>query len=128
MALFGEKIGIAFQLKDDLLDYSSENITGKPVAQDLKEKKLTLPVLYTINNSVNRNKSKLVKKIKKKRKNAFAINQIIHEVKHSGGIDYAQKMVMKFHDEAIEILKTLPDSEARQSLELLARFIIDRNK
>lgn len=126
MAEFGEKIGMAFQLRDDLLDYSSNQKTGKPRAQDIKEKKMTLPVLYTLKQANGRKKTRFFRLLKRKKKNELALNRIIEEVNRSGGVDYTRQKLQQIHQEALTILNEIPENDARDSLKKLADFIISR--
>ncbi|MBK8087062.1 MAG: polyprenyl synthetase family protein [Chitinophagaceae bacterium] len=125
MKLFGEKAGIAFQIKDDLFDYGSESI-GKPTGNDIKEKKLTLPLIYTLNTVSAAKKRELIYIIKNENKQKKYINQVIEEVVKAGGIDYATKKMNQYRDEAIELLHQFPENEIRNGLESLVRFTTDR--
>lgn len=121
---FGEKVGIAFQIKDDLLDYSLTDI-GKPRGHDIEDKKITLPLIYTLNNCTPALKKKIVRIIKKG-KNEKAIAYIVEEVKKAGGIKYAQDMMFFYRDEALKLLYNFPESESRKALEELVRYTTDR--
>lgn len=125
MRLFGEKAGIAFQIKDDLFDYGSEAI-GKPTGNDIKEKKLTLPLIYTLNNTDRATRRKLIYLIKNHNKDKEKVASVINEVIKAGGITYANKRMLEYRDEALNILYTFPDSEVRKGLEELVRFTTDR--
>lgn len=125
MHQFGEKVGMAFQVKDDLFDYSDENI-GKPTGIDIKEKKLTLPIIYTLNNCSSSLRKKIIYIIKNQNKDKEKVQFVINSVKVSGGIDYAEKKMITFRDEALAILYEFPDSETREALEDLVRFTTDR--
>ncbi len=125
MRLFGEKAGLAFQIKDDLFDYGSETI-GKPTGNDIKEKKLTLPLIYTLNKVSAGKKRELIYIIKNKNKNKEQVQQVIDEVITTGGIAYATEKMMLFRDEAIEILYEFPDTGIRKGLEQLVRYTTDR--
>ncbi|XVJ64671.1 MAG: polyprenyl synthetase family protein [Lacibacter sp.] len=125
MRLFGEKAGLAFQIKDDLFDYGSDAI-GKPTGNDIKEKKLTLPLIYTLNNSSAATKNEMIYIIKNKNKERKYVQQIIDEVVAAGGIDYATQKMLSLRNEALEILHEFPDSEVRNGLETLVRFTTDR--
>jgi octaprenyl-diphosphate synthase len=110
----GEKVGIAFQLKDDLFDYGSKKI-GKPIGVDLKEKKLTLPIIYSINNSSKSKKRWLINSIKNHSKDSKVIKEVIDYVKDTGGIEYTNSKLMSFHQSALSDLKKLDDSEYKKS-------------
>lgn len=125
MRLFGEKAGIAFQIKDDLFDYGSESI-GKPTGNDIKEKKLTLPLIYTLNNTDTATRRKLISIIKHHNRDKEKVAYVIEEVVKAGGIAYATKRMKEYRDEALAILHEFPESEARKGLEELVRFTTDR--
>ncbi len=125
MRLFGEKAGIAFQIKDDLFDYGSASI-GKPTGNDIKEKKLTLPLIYTLNNVDQSKKKELVYLLKNDNRQKKNIQYIIEEVVKAGGIDYAEKTMFRYRDEAIALLHQFPKNEIRDGLESLVRYTTDR--
>ena len=126
MRLFGEKTGIAFQIKDDLFDYGTTDV-GKPTGNDIKEKKLTLPLIYTLNNVPFLLRKKLIYIIKNENTKKDRVKYVIDEVQKAGGIDYARKKMFEYRDEALNILYQFPDSEVRQALENLVRYTTDRN-
>jgi octaprenyl-diphosphate synthase len=125
MRLFGEKIGMAFQIKDDLFDYSSEAI-GKPTGNDIKEKKLTLPLIYTLNNCDAALRKKIIYIIKNQNTQKDKVDFVLHAVENFGGIAYATNKMFAFRDEALEILHSFPASEVREALEELVRYTTDR--
>lgn len=125
MKLFGEKVGIAFQIKDDLFDYGNENI-GKPTGNDIKEKKLTLPLIYTLNNVDKNKKREIIYIIKNQNKDKNKIKYILEAVAAAGGIQYATKKMNEYRDEALSILYQFPESEIRKGLEELVRYTTDR--
>jgi len=125
MKLFGEKTGIAFQIKDDLFDYGSANI-GKPTGNDIKEKKLTLPLIYTLNNVDSSKRRELIYIIKNQNKDKKKVKYVLDTVTASGGIAYAEKKMIEYRDEALGILNEFPDSDIRQGLEELVRYTTDR--
>jgi len=125
MKLFGEKAGIAFQIKDDLFDYGSESI-GKPTGNDIKEKKLTLPLIYTLNTVSQAKKRELIYILKNENKQKKHINQVIDEVIKAGGIAYATERMNQYRDEAIALLHQFPENEIRNGLESLVRYTTDR--
>ena len=125
MKLFGEKAGIAFQIKDDLFDYGKEDI-GKPTGNDIKEKKLTLPLIYTLNNIDAKKRRELIYIIKNENKNAEKVKLVIDTVVASGGISYATEKMNEYRDEALSILYEFEDGEVRQALEQLVRYTTDR--
>ena len=125
MKLFGEKTGIAFQIKDDLFDYGNEDV-GKPTGNDLKEKKLTLPLIFTLNNISKSEKRKIIYIIKNQNKEPDKIKYVLQKVTDAGGISYANKKMIQYRDEALDILSEYPDSEIRKGLEELVRYTTDR--
>ena len=125
MQIFGEKVGMAFQIKDDLFDYSSEAI-GKPTGNDIKEKKLTLPLIYTLNNCDAALRKKIIYIIKNQNTQKDKIAFVLDAVEKFGGINYATGKMFAFRDEALEILHSFPRSEVREALEELVRYTTDR--
>jgi octaprenyl-diphosphate synthase len=125
MKEFGEKVGIAFQIKDDLFDYGSENI-GKPTGNDIKEKKITLPLIYTLNKVNRATKKELIYILKNNNKDAKKVQVVLDAVIAEGGINYAQQKMYEYRDEALEILNAFPDTAVRRALEELVRFTTDR--
>ena len=125
MERFGEKVGMAFQIKDDLFDYSSEAI-GKPTGNDIKEKKLTLPLIYTLNNCDAALRKKIIYIIKNQNTQKDKVDFVLDAVKDFGGITYATNKMFAYRDEALEILHSFPASEVREALEELVRYTTDR--
>jgi octaprenyl-diphosphate synthase len=125
MKKFGEKIGMAFQIKDDLFDYGELEI-GKPVGIDIKEKKMTLPLIYALAKSGWLEKRKIISIVKNDSDKPKKVKEVIEYVKKSGGIEYAIQVMNRFHAEAVEILNTFPDSRYKTSLFQLVQFTIDR--
>ena len=125
MRLFGEKVGMAFQIKDDLFDYSSEAI-GKPTGNDIKEKKLTLPLIYTLNNCDAALRKKIIYIIKNQNTQKDKVDFVLDAVTNFGGITYATNKMFAYRDEALEILHSFPASEVREALEELVRYTTDR--
>jgi len=128
MRLFGEKVGIAFQIKDDLLDYGMGVDIGKPIGIDIQEKKLTLPIIYVLNNSSFFERKKIVNIIKNYNDDYDKVSWLIKHVIDKGGIQYATQKMIEYKNSALEILYEFPESEARKSLELLVNYTIDRSK
>src|SRR5690606_9256822 len=124
---FGEKVGMAFQIKDDLFDYGKDEI-GKPVGIDIKEKKMTLPLIYALNHASWLDKRKIIYLIRNHNEDKKAVNQVIDFVKKSGGLDYAQDVMNKYYNEALDILSGFPDSEYKNSLRALVSYTIERQK
>ena len=125
MKLFGQKVGIAFQIKDELFDYGKEDV-GKPTGNDIREKKLTLTLIYTINTIDKNARRKIIYMLKNENKNKESINFIIESVIKAGGIKYAETKMNLYRDEALEILYTFDASPVRSALEELVRFTTDR--
>jgi len=127
MRKFGELIGMAFQIKDDLFDYGSEKI-GKPTGIDIKEQKMTLPLIYTLNNCSSKEKKWLINSVKNKNKDAKRVKEVIAFVKSSGGLDYAVSKMKTFQQEALQILNSYSESPYKNSLILMVNYVIDRKK
>ncbi|WP_298300174.1 polyprenyl synthetase family protein [Hydrotalea sp.] len=125
MRLFGEKVGMAFQIKDDLFDYGTNHI-GKPTGNDIKEKKLTLPLIYTLNKCSAKERRYLMYILKNENKNKIKVQQVIKQVERSGGIQYTITIMNQYRDEALSVLHSFPESEVRSALEELVRFTTDR--
>jgi len=124
--LFGENVGIAFQIKDDLFDYGNADI-GKPTGNDIREKKLTLPLIYTLNHCDTDTRKKIIYIIKNQNTKKDKVKFVIDEVKKAGGIKYATEKMFAYRDEALTILYEFPDTQYRQALEELVRYTTDRN-
>jgi len=127
MRKFGELIGMAFQIKDDLFDYGDTAI-GKPTGIDIKEQKMTLPLIYTLNHCTKEKNKWLINSVKNHNKNKKRVKEVIDFVKVSGGLEYATKIMHQFKEEALAILSEYPESEYKASLELMVHYVIDRKK
>ncbi len=127
MHKFGELIGQAFQIKDDLFDYGSTQI-GKPTGIDIKEQKMTLPLIYVLNTVSTKEKNWLINSIKNHNTNKKRVKEVIQFVKDHGGLEYAVSKMKAFQQEALALLNTYPDSEYKASLELMVNYVIDRKK
>lgn len=125
MKLFGEKVGIAFQIKDDLFDYGKEDI-GKPTGNDIKEKKLTLPLIYTLNNIDKNKRRELIYIIKNQNKNPKKIKIVMDAIIVAGGIKYATEKMYQYRDDALSILYQFKNNDIRDGLEELVRYTTDR--
>ena len=125
MRLFGEKVGIAFQIKDDLFDYGNDDI-GKPTGNDIKEKKLTLPLIYTLNKVNSSERREIIYIVKNENKDKAKVQDVIDTVKRNGGIQYTQQKMLQYRDEALAILNEFENPESRNALEELVRFTTDR--
>ena len=124
---FGELIGMAFQIKDDLFDYGQAAI-GKPTGIDIKEQKMTLPLIYALNTATKKDKDWMINSVKNHNKNKLRVKQVIAKVKELGGLEYAVAKMLEYKDKALVILKAYPDSEYKQSLEMMVNYVIDRKK
>ena len=128
MRLFGEKAGIAFQIKDDLFDYTQSTFIGKPTGIDIREQKMTLPLIYTLNNVSNKEKNNIINIVKNHHENDKKVAELIELVKENGGLNYAENVMIEYRNEALEILNQFDDNEARRSLELLLNYVVNRKK
>ena len=127
MRKFGELIGMAFQIKDDLFDYGDEKI-GKPTGIDIKEQKMTLPLIHVLNNCTQKEQNWLINSIKKHNKNKARVKEVIAFVKEKGGLAYAVSKMEQFQLEALELLKKYPNSEYKEALVLMVNYVISRSK
>ncbi|MBD3890146.1 polyprenyl synthetase family protein [Olleya marilimosa] len=127
MRKFGELIGMAFQIKDDLFDYGTQSI-GKPTGIDIKEQKMTLPLIYVLNNCSKKDKKWLINSVKNHNTDKKRVNQVIQFVKDKGGLDYAVSKMKTFQQEALWLLNSFPKSEYKDSLELMVNYVIERKK
>ncbi|MBD0832870.1 polyprenyl synthetase family protein [Aestuariibaculum sediminum] len=127
MRKFGELIGMAFQIKDDLFDYSDDQI-GKPTGIDIKEQKMTLPLIHVLNNADKKDRKWLINSIKNHNKDKKRVKEVIAYVKAHGGLDYAISKMTTFQNEALDILNNYPDSNYKTSLELMVNYVIERKK
>ncbi len=125
MRLFGELTGMAFQIKDDLFDYASEDV-GKPTGNDIKEKKLTLPLIYTLQHCDAATRRKIIYIVKNNSQDKKKVNWVLEQVTAVGGIRYATTQMNHFKEQALSLLHTFPASEVRQGLEDMVLFVTDR--
>jgi octaprenyl-diphosphate synthase len=125
MRIFGEKVGLAFQIKDDLFDYTSQDV-GKPTGNDIKEKKLTLPLIYTLNNVDKETRRKMIYIIKNENTRKAKVKYVIDVVEKNGGIDYTNRKMAGFKTEALDLLHFFPSSTIRDGFEDLVNFVTDR--
>lgn len=125
---FGENIGIAFQIKDDLLDYEPNGLTGKLNGNDIKERKITLPLIYALENASLHVKRHILSIVKNKKKTKAEIHEVIEFVRSSGGTEYTENKMNLYRDKALEILDSYPDSEIRNSLKRFVNYTASRNK
>ncbi|HPE33342.1 MAG TPA: polyprenyl synthetase family protein [Bacteroidales bacterium] len=128
MQQIGEYIGIAFQIKDDLFDYQQNNRVGKPNGIDIKEQKMTLPLIYMLNNSSFLEKRKVVNVVKYHNLNPDKVAGVIDKVNHSGGIEYATGKMLEYRDKAFALLAEFPETPMRRSFEQLIAYTTDRSR
>ena len=124
---FGTNLGLAFQIKDDLFDYGEYDI-GKPLGIDIKEQKMTLPLIYVLNTCSPKDKEWLINSIKRYNRDSNRVKEVIAFVKSKGGLDYAIQKMKDYQNEALYILQKYPESDYRNSLELMVNYVIDRKK
>ena len=128
MYKFGEATGIAFQLKDDLFDFEKNAEIGKPSGIDIKEHKMTLPLIYMLRNMKYADRKRVINIIKNHSDEPEKVAEVINLVNQSGGITYAKQKMMEYQQQALDILFDFPESETRNSLENLVKFIVERKK
>ncbi len=124
----GINIGMAFQIKDDLFDYQSHGLIGKPTGNDIKEKKFTLPLIYSLNRAEARKRKAMIRKIKNGNRSQRVVNEVVQFVTDLGGIDFAMDKMQEYKQNAMEILQTFPASPSRDSLRDLVEFTVSRDK
>lgn len=127
MRLFGEKIGIAFQIRDDLFDFGDEDV-GKPLGIDIKEKKMTLPLIYALKQASASERRRIISAIRRHSEDPAKVREVIDFVLRSGGMEYSKQAMLDYRDQAFQLLHTFPHSDVRQSLEDLVVFVTDRKK
>jgi octaprenyl-diphosphate synthase len=125
---FGENIGIAFQIRDDILDYEGTGITGKTVGNDIKEKKITLPLIHALEQSANSKKRHILNIVKSRKKTRAEIGEVISFVIEYGGLEYAEIKMNQYRDKALAILDSYPESEVKESLRGFVQYTTSRNK
>jgi octaprenyl-diphosphate synthase len=128
MKEFGMLVGTSFQIKDDLFDYDLDNVAGKPNGIDIKEKKMTLPLIYTLTKVPSGEKRKIINVVKRHNTERKRVKEVIRMVNESGGIEYARQQMLDYRDRAISLLHEFPESEARESLERMVYFTTERKK
>ncbi|MFH1937375.1 MAG: polyprenyl synthetase family protein [Bacteroidota bacterium] len=126
MRLFGEYTGIAFQIKDDLFDYETGNITGKPSGIDIRDQKMTLPLIYLLNHCTAADKHWIITAVKHHNTDAGRVKRLVEMVKEVGGLDYAREQMLAFREQAIGLISSFPSSPFRDSLENLVIFTTER--
>lgn len=128
MKLFGEYVGIAFQIKDDLFDYQPKGLIGKPTANDIKEKKLTLPLIFALENATNSERKEILHIVNKHNKDSEKIKQVIDFVNKKGGLEFAATAMNSYKEKALGILQEYPESDVKAGLIALVNYTIERNK
>jgi octaprenyl-diphosphate synthase len=128
MRLFGEYIGIAFQLKDDIFDYGEPGEIGKPTGLDIRERKMTLPLIFALNNSTPEIRKELINTVKNHNENPKKVRRAVQLVIENGGIDYTHKKMLEYKDLAVELIKDIPDSDAKKSILGLIEYTTKRKK
>ncbi|WP_297097638.1 polyprenyl synthetase family protein [uncultured Draconibacterium sp.] len=128
MYSIGQDAGIAFQIKDDIFDYQSKGLLGKPTGNDIKEKKITLPLLHVLNEADRSERKRILRLIKRKNNSSAVVEELIQLVTEKGGLEYAEQKMNEFKDRAIAGLQEFPDCEARESLIELMNYIATRKK
>jgi len=124
---FGENIGIAFQIRDDILDYEANGLTGKTVGNDIKERKITLPLIHALELASPPQKRQILSIVSSRKKTKQEINKVIEFVISTGGIEYAELKMNQFRDKALAILDSYPDSEVKESLRTFVNYTTSRN-
>lgn len=127
MFSFGEKIGMAFQIRDDLFDFGTDDV-GKPLGIDIKEKKMTLPLIYALNEATSADRRRMIQLVKRHSDKPERVAEVIEFVRQSGGLQYAEEVMHRFRSEAFELLRGLPHSPSRDALEELVNYVVDRKK
>ncbi|RZK11186.1 MAG: polyprenyl synthetase family protein [Flavobacterium sp.] len=127
MRKFGELIGMAFQIKDDLFDYTDDAI-GKPTGIDIKEQKMTLPLIHVLNHCTKKEKNWLINSIKNHNKDKKRVKEVIAFVKDNNGLSYAEDKMVEFQQEALALIKNYPDSPYKEALTLMVNYVIERKK
>jgi octaprenyl-diphosphate synthase len=127
MRKFGELIGMAFQIKDDLFDYTDEAI-GKPTGIDIKEQKMTLPLIHVLNHCTSQEKKWLINSIKNHNKDKKRVKEVIAFVKNNNGLAYAEEKMRQFQEEALQLLQAFPQSDYKEALILMVNYVIERKK
>lgn len=125
---FGEYAGIAFQIKDDIFDYEKKNIVGKPAGNDIREKKITLPLIYSLGKVSESERKRILSILKNKKKDTKAVNEVIDFVNENGGIEYATKRMNEYKDMSLALVQEYPNNDAKSAIIELINYTISRNK
>lgn len=124
----GIDVGIAFQIKDDIFDYQAKGVLGKPTGNDIKEKKITLPLLYVLSNSTDKEKRRILHEVKRKNKNTAKVQELVKLVVERGGLEYATEQMNYYRDRAISKINKFPESDSRKSMIELINYVTTRKK
>ena len=128
MRAFGDNLGIAFQIKDDILDFSPMEVTGKPSGGDMRERKITLPLLHVLEQSPEKERKRLIAKLSDVRNTPRNVDYLCRAVVEGGGIEHASRCMAEYKDKAMTYLGTYPESDIRRSLAGFAEFVLSRDK
>jgi len=125
---FGEKVGMAFQIKDDLFDYQRKGVIGKPTGNDIKEKKFTLPLIHALEQCPENERKRIVRIIRKHNNNSSKVQEVVSFAVSHGGIEYSENKMFTFRNEALEIIDDLPENVYKKSLINLVNYVVERKK
>ncbi|PLX10543.1 MAG: polyprenyl synthetase [Marinilabiliales bacterium] len=128
MRVFGEYVGMAFQIKDDLLDYQNNGSIGKPTGNDIKEKKLTLPIIHVLNKASGADKKRILSIVKRHNKNKKKVQEVIDFVIQNGGLDYTAEKMEEYKEKALSMLNEIPDNESKGAMIELVNYVVSRKK
>jgi octaprenyl-diphosphate synthase len=128
MRVFGELIGIAFQLKDDIFDYGEPGQIGKPTGLDIRERKMTLPLIYVLNNAPKKVRKELINIVKNNNENPKKVKHAVNLVIEHGGIEYAHKRMLEYKEKALDLIKDIPHSDSKESIIGLVEYTTTRKK
>ena len=128
MRLFGENVGMAFQIKDDLLDYQNNGSIGKPSGNDIKEKKLKVPIIHVLKNASVYDRKKILSIVKRHNKNKKKVQEVINFVIENGGLEYSTNKMHEYKSKALDILAEMPENESKKALNELVEYVVTRKK
>ena len=126
--VFGEKVGMAFQIKDDLFDYQQKGFIGKPTGNDIKEKKFTLPLIHALEVCPDKERKHIIRIIRRHNNNASKVQEVIAFARSYEGLEYSEKLMLDYRDDAMEILAEMPDNQHRKALQDLVNYVVVRKK
>jgi octaprenyl-diphosphate synthase len=128
LRVFGEKVGMAFQIKDDLFDYQKKGFIGKPTGNDIKEKKFTLPLIHALEVCPEKERKHIIRTIRKHNNNSSKVQEVIAFARFYEGLEYSEQQMLHYRDEAMDILSEMPDNQHKSSLQELVNYVVDRKK